>query len=101
MSDRDEDAVVKRVRAAIQKLLYDDVCRESDKIISYGEVAETALRALRPGDPLPGGGVWMPVEPTEAMTQAGRGCLCRETACWCDQNAIYRAMGMAASEEKP
>jgi hypothetical protein len=90
MSERDEDAVVRRLAKALFK--------------TGGHAPVLALLTeLRPGDPLPGGGVWMPVEPTPDMLIAGgiAWAECVDGESYVDNaNAAYRAMIRAASEGK-
>ena len=93
MNERDEDAVVERVALA------------------WGLPRPTVkgvLGSLRPGDRLPGGGVWMPEEATEAMWRAGAEAFFDATVGHVsgDLDSVnkpfiryYRAMIRAASEE--
>lgn len=100
-----------------------DRCAKAVHISRLG--ARRLLEELRPGDPLPGGGVWMPEEPTEAMLLDGRLSLAKcieemqadmppavhdiyvtfragsQTRTNAEIEAIYRAMIRATSEEKP
>jgi hypothetical protein len=78
MSER-EDAVLER-------------CAKAVHISCLG--ARRLLEELRPGDPLPGGLVVVPEEPSEAQLKVA--------AYWIGgDEALYRAMIRAASEEKP
>jgi len=84
MSERGEDATIVRVA---------DAMRSSEYMV------RRALSALRPGDPLPGGLVVVPEEPTEAMLDATYGAEIEGDYLGVDDIAIiYRIMLRAAQE---
>ena len=92
MSEHDTDAVVGRAMMAHSLALAD---RKSMR-----EMVVAVLSALKPGDRLPGGGVWMPEEPTNAML-ARVGEYWGQDTGYCspeDVRAIYRAMLAAAGD---
>ena len=111
MSEQNEDAVVERITQEIceavtftqdatpkflQELAYEQWHKNSDT----KKCVKQILGLLRPGDPLPGGGVWMPVEVTDAIAEA----LCTSLQYDFSQSTVarcYLAMTCAASEEKP
>jgi hypothetical protein len=114
MSARDEDAVVvthrellERCGKAIERSWCDtdedaDAAWQ-DELIRHNRITEAlcVLSCLRPGDRLPGGGVWMPVEATPDMLISGgiAWAECVDGTYVDNANAAYRAMIRAASEE--
>lgn len=102
MSESDEDAVVERMAeaaflAAEQKgefkLRWAGL--HGSLRDHYRMIIRAVLATTRPGDPLPGGLVVVPVEPTETMVDIGFSELPVDGS----PNDVYRAMIRAASEE--
>ena len=101
MSEHDTDAVVERVAEAwVRTWFTGDPPNGVGACSGDRRDVLTIISALKPGDRLPGGGVWMPEEPTNAML-ARVGEYWGQDTGYCspeDVRAIYRAMLKAAGD---
>ena len=99
MSEHDTDAVVERINDILAKRQCEHPCPPGFQGCLCLKGTREALSALKPGDRLPGGGVWMPEEATDRIVEA----IC--TALQYDYSqssveSVYRAMLAAAGDGK-